>query len=106
MKKMGFWVLATLLALRLQCQEYITISGKVIDVETEKPLPFSTISIQNKPIGVVANDAGDFEFTFPRKHLTDTIVFSMAGYQSEKVLAQSLIKKHELKIELVSKAVV
>lgn len=89
-----------------RAQDYITISGRIIDVETKEPLSFSTISIQNTPIGVVANDTGEFEFSFPRKHLVDTIVFSMAGYQSEKVLAQSFSNQKEIKIELVSEAVV
>ncbi len=87
-------------------QEFVSLSGQILDVETKEALSFATISIKNKPLGVVANEVGDFEFTFPRKLLTDTIVFSMAGYQSEKVLAQALTSQNELKIELVSKAVV
>ncbi len=106
MKKVGFWILGVLLAIQSSAQDYISISGKVIDVETKEPLSFATISIQNKTIGVVANDAGNFKFTFPKKYLIDSIVFSMAGYQSEKILAQALTSQGELKIELVSKTVV
>ena len=87
-------------------EEFVSMTGRIIDVETKEPLPFATINIKNTPVGVVANAGGDFEFSFPKKHLTDTIVFSAAGYQSEKMLAQKLTIQRDLKIELVSKAVV
>ncbi|MEO9872175.1 carboxypeptidase-like regulatory domain-containing protein [Ekhidna sp.] len=86
-------------------QQFITISGKIIDAETNEPLAFSTISILEKPIGVVANEEGYFEFTFSTELQSDSLVISMMGYASEKYLLQTLADKKNLSIKLVSKAV-
>lgn len=105
MKKI-FTLLTAVFPLLMQAQDFASLSGQIIDVETKQPLPFATVNIQNTPKGVVSNAGGQFEFSFPTKHLTDTIVFSIAGYQSEKMLAQKLVNQGSLKIELVEKAVV
>lgn len=95
-----------LISLQVSGQDYVLISGKVIDLETKNALSFATINIRNKPVGVVANNQGEFTFTFPKQYITDTIVFSMMGYETEKFLAQSLMGQDELQIELVNKAVI
>lgn len=105
MQKAVFLALGMLLTIQSFAQEYTTISGNVLDLETKEALSFATINIQNKPIGVVANDEGEFEFSFLKKYLSDTIVFSMAGYQTEKALAQSLANQDKVEMELASKAV-
>lgn len=87
-------------------EDYVSIEGKVIDVETKRPLGFATINVQNTPIGVVANEYGSFTFTFSKKHLKDSIVFSSAGYQSEKLLAQKILSEDSLLIELADEAIV
>lgn len=86
-------------------QDFITISGKIIDAETQEPLAFSTISVLEKPIGVVANEEGSFEFTFSEELQRDSLVISMMGYASEKYLLQTLTNKKDLLIKLVSKVV-
>ncbi|MEM7297970.1 MAG: carboxypeptidase-like regulatory domain-containing protein [Bacteroidota bacterium] len=99
-------ILITLLFTQeVAAQRFATLTGKIIDVQTKEPLPFATVNVQNTPLGVVANQDGAFEFTFPSKYLADTIVFAIAGYQSEKLLAQK-ISGQDLTIELVEKAVV
>ncbi|WP_462248512.1 carboxypeptidase-like regulatory domain-containing protein [Ekhidna sp.] len=104
--KYSLYILTAFFPLFILGQDYTSISGQIVDVETKDPLSFATVNIKNSPKGVVANAQGEFEFTFPNKHLADTVVFSIAGYQSEKVLAQKLVADKNLKIELVAKAVV
>ncbi len=86
-------------------QEMITISGKIVDVETKEPLAFATINIQNTPKGVVANEEGAFDFTFSKTHLKDTLIFSFTGYERERVLVQALKNRQDLNIELVKQEV-
>jgi len=90
----------------VSAQETVTISGKLIDLETKEPLSFSTLNIQNTPKGVVANEEGAFDFTISKTYLTDSIVFSMAGYQSEKIMAQRFEENKIHEIGLISKEVV
>ena len=85
-------------------QESVTITGKIVDVETNEALSFATINIKNSPKGVVANEEGEFEFTFSSEYLKDTIVFSYAGYQTEEALAQAIYTR-ETTIQLVKKSV-
>lgn len=99
-------IIVLLSALAVHSQDFVTISGQIIDVETQAPLPFATVNIQNTPIGVVANESGAFEFSFSIKHLADTIVFSTTGYQSEKMLVQKLQSRETIKIELIAQAIV
>lgn len=100
-------IISLFICLNLHAQVgHISISGQIVDLESNKPVSFATINLLNKPIGVVANDAGEFAFTFSEAYLADTIVFSSAGYQSEKLLAQSIANTTDLTIELGNKAVV
>ena len=91
MRKLALAVLLQFFLASVYSQaEFITISGRIVDAETQEPLSFATLNIQHSAKGVVANEAGEFEFTFQKEHLSDTIVFSMTGYQTEKALGQSL----------------
>ncbi|MEM9895599.1 MAG: carboxypeptidase-like regulatory domain-containing protein [Bacteroidota bacterium] len=106
MRKLALAVLLQFFLASVYSQgEFITISGRIVDAETQEPLSFATLNIQYSAKGVVANEAGEFEFTFQKEHLSDTIVFSMTGYQTEKALAQSLSVDKRNTIELVSKEV-
>ena len=46
------------------------------------PLPYSTISIKNMPIGTISNIEGKFTFSIPPKCMDDTLIISMLGYES------------------------
>jgi len=39
---------------------HFTVKGKVLDIVTEEPLPFATISILESGQGVAADEHGDF----------------------------------------------
>lgn len=86
-------------------QEFISISGEIVDAATKKPLPFSTVNIKDRPIGIVANSEGDFYFSFEDKFLEDTILISRAGYELLSLRVSSLINQPFQKFELTSKAI-
>ncbi len=62
--------------------DYITLSGKIIDKETTKPVPFANVGIAGKSIGTVSNTAGDFVFKFPATLTKDSLKVSIVGYQT------------------------
>lgn len=63
-------------------QSSITLSGRIIDNETDEPLIYATIGILGKPIGTVSNSNGEFDFHIPVAYLNDTVSVSMLGYQN------------------------
>jgi len=91
-------------------QQYIEISGKVIDVHTKAALPFASIKILHSTLGVFTNLEGLFYFKIPEIHRKDTLEISFLGFKSKKfcifdcknpitvALAQSNIELGEVKI--------
>ncbi|MBE0650592.1 MAG: carboxypeptidase-like regulatory domain-containing protein [Bacteroidales bacterium] len=57
-----------------------TVVGKIVDRVTNKTLPYSSISILHKNIGVISNEDGIFMFKIPSKYFNDTLVISHLGY--------------------------
>ncbi len=60
--------------------EYKEITGKVIDAESQKPLPQSNIYIKDAEIGTVTNNTGEFLLKVPKKYFEGIIVASSMGY--------------------------
>ena len=54
-------------------QTHLTIIGSVYDKDSGDNLSFASINLKNKFKGTVANSAGGFSFTIPKKHLKDTL---------------------------------
>lgn len=60
----------------------IVFSGKVIDREENKPLPYASISVEYSSIGTISNSDGEFELKIPETMRADTVVLSMLGYRT------------------------
>lgn len=71
------------------------ISGKVINHETDEPLPFVNIGIANKTTGTVSGADGHFSL-----RISDiitglaTVIFSYVGFVSKRYLISELDKDH------------
>lgn len=57
-----------------------TISGTVLDNETGKPLPFSSVFIKGESIGTVANENGGFSLNISKRLANDSLTVSHIGY--------------------------
>ncbi len=73
----GFLIL---LPFVLQAQKTITISGKLVDQETEEPIIFASIGIDGKSVGTVSNTVGEFDFHIPYIYKDYNMVVRMLGY--------------------------
>lgn len=71
-------------------REYITLEGRVIDLQTGTPLPFAAISIAQKRAGVPANAEGVFRMRIPIAYENDTIKFSHLGYKPRQLSVKLL----------------
>jgi len=66
------------------------ITGKIIDSETQEPIPYVSI-ILNENNGGISNEEGNFSVTIPNNILkNDSIYFSSVGYKTKAVLIQKL----------------
>ena len=79
----------------------LAIRGKVVDQQTNEPLPYASVGVKGKPIGTVANAEGAFDFYVPAAYARDTFFVSFVGYEpyqstvavAERLTAFSLPKK-------------
>ena len=60
-----------------------TLSGKVIDAKTHKPM--AHVSVTDRQVGTVTNDAG--EFVLKLSQAPQTVTFSCLGYKTQKLSA-------------------
>jgi len=64
-------------------QNKATISGILLDKETNEPLIFASIGIKDKAIGTISNASGAFDFHIDQQDVSNgIIVISMLGYET------------------------
>ncbi|WP_337044993.1 carboxypeptidase-like regulatory domain-containing protein [Emticicia sp. 17c] len=63
-------------------QGYSSISGKIIDKETQQPLSNAYLSIPEKGFSSQTNAMGEFKFFFPKIDLDSNIVIAAIGYKN------------------------
>lgn len=67
-----------------------TFSGKVIDNETQEPIPYSTVETGSHQ-GMVSNEEGEFTFLLEDiKRPQDSIYVSYMGYETKGVLFEAI----------------
>jgi len=64
--------------------------GKVIDAETNEPVSFATIRIQNRAIGVISNDDGGFAIPYEFKEIGEILEITSMGFGKQKILISEL----------------
>ena len=62
-------------------QGYLTLSGKIIDKQTQRPVPHAYVGILAKGTGTIANDDGQFFYRFPRITADSNLVVAVLGYK-------------------------
>ncbi len=93
------------LATAQNATEFKEISGKVIDKESQKPIPQSNIYIKDAEIGTVANNSGEFILKVPGKYFNGVLVWSSMGYTTiEKNIEE--LAEGELIIQLTPVSVI
>ena len=102
--KLNF-ILCLLSVAQLAYGQQITITGKVVDHETKEALPFASIGIVGKPIGLISNEQGEFDFHIPAEMRNDILVISMLGYKTFEAPVWSLISTNPVVIELHAGAI-
>jgi len=65
-------------------------TGKIVDKTTKEPVPYATVRIKKKTVGVISNAEGDFSMPSWLASAGDTIVISCIGYTTASVPFKSL----------------
>jgi CarboxypepD_reg-like domain len=84
----------------------IVLAGKVFDKATQEPLPYATVRIKGKSIGIVTNQVGEFTFNFVDQYLNDTLVISMMGYETYTCVIKKLEDWNNLFFQLELKTII
>ena len=92
--------LLSVLPLFSWAQSYFTISGKLLDSETDEPLVFASIGVKGKPISTVSNSVGEFDFHVPAEAKNEYLVISMLGYENFQSQISNFIGKDTVILKL------
>ncbi len=78
----------------------MTITGYVMDKESEAKLPFASIALKNRQIGTITNQQGYFEFNIPDDVISDTLVVNYIGYETFESPLSTMADGEKLVIKL------
>jgi hypothetical protein len=81
-------------------QHNLVLTGTVSDKKTGEPLASASITLKNRTIATVANEAGDFTFHIPKFYETDTLYVSVMGYGSYETPLRGIDTNTALNIQL------
>lgn len=85
-KTLSLFLGFVLLVLCSSAKAQITISGTVIDAQTNETLPSANILIENTYRGTITNRNGNFSLTIPDSLLPATIMIRYIGYETKKLV--------------------
>ncbi|MCM4169962.1 carboxypeptidase-like regulatory domain-containing protein [Arenibacter sp. TNZ] len=75
--------------------------GKIIDSETNNPLVFASLTIENTNISTVSNTEGYFSLKVPKEISEGQIIVSFLGYRTKTIpLSQLKENKNEIALEV------
>ncbi len=83
MKTLKNYLALILMAIAFSPLQAFTVNGKVVDRETNEPLPYVNISVKGHNIGTRSDIDGKFTIILPGEN--ETLRFSFIGYQTLEV---------------------
>ncbi|XOV92108.1 MAG: carboxypeptidase-like regulatory domain-containing protein [Bacteroidota bacterium] len=84
-----------------QIKERISISGRIIDHQTNNPIPYVNIGVLDSYVGTSSDDQGKFQLSIPNKLRNSQIIFSSIGYKTKPVLISEINSSDKLVIKLL-----
>jgi len=84
---------------------YFEIRGVVLDKSDRQTIPYSSVYLVGKTVGIISNDDGQFVLKLSSKFLSDTLNISSIGYKNFSAPVSSLVntnKEFLLKTDYVS----
>lgn len=89
--KNRYLIILTLMIFVIGNSQEKVISGQIIHLENNDPIPYVNIGIKNESVGTVSDKNGLFELFLDEKtHKNDTIIISHVGFKSKKINVATL----------------
>ncbi|MDI6780163.1 MAG: DUF5686 family protein, partial [Bacteroidota bacterium] len=95
-----FFLLSFFTTSNLHSQQIFTISGKVVDSETNQPLPAASIRIDGTTKGTITTADGTFRLSLAAEEYK--IIFSFVGYQTD---SQKVVLNQDIALQIKLKPV-
>ncbi len=98
MKKLTFSYLSLLFILLTgyaSAQSYVTLTGKVLESQSNKPLPDCNVFLSGLAYGTFTDDNGIFTLRIPNSRLNEFLVVSYVGYLRYSIKAGEITGKFE-----------
>lgn len=93
-----------LLLLFVSCSAFaqnITLKGKVLDAETNRPVEFANLGIMGSFSGTASDFNGDFELKISEEYKGYTVRVSAVGYRAKEVLVDDLVSGNGVLVKLL-----
>jgi hypothetical protein len=84
---------------------FFEVKGRVLDKTDREALPYTSVYLSGKTIGVITNESGDFVLRLNSQYLADSVIISCIGYKRIKAPVTSFLgteKEYLLKPDVVS----
>lgn len=75
-------------------QQFITVSGKVLDENSKEPLVFASIGVEGKSIGTISNTIGEFDFHIPVEEIDNLLKINMLGYENFEMRISDILDRN------------
>jgi hypothetical protein len=70
-----------------------TIKGKVINANTNEPVSYTNIGLEDTFFGTASDEEGNFELKIPQEMVSKNIFFSAVGYKNKQFPVRELLEK-------------
>lgn len=100
MPKNSFLILIFLISTACLSQEGEYLFGKVIDSTQQDPIPFASIRVKDRALGVISNIDGTFKIPVRYKVLGEILEISCLGYETKEINVQDLDEAQSNRVAL------
>ena len=63
-------------------EKFVTLTGRIVDKQTQQPIPFVNIQLKSGSSGTSSNQDGEFIFKIEESKRADTLTISSIGYKT------------------------
>lgn len=77
----------------------IIYKGKIVDTDSDKPLVFASLAVEDTNISTITNTEGEFQLKVPTEVAQGKVIISFLGYET-KIIPLAQLKQNKNKIGL------